>query len=107
VARFAAASGQADEAVAVLRQAGFSQAEIDALADTALAQLSGSNPDPAIVEQQLVDQIERKLGRDQTVGLAQSFDRDHPTPSDTFDLGDVSTAVATASGYSCLTTIGN
>ena len=43
-----------------------------------------------------------KLGRDGTIALAQSFDRAHPTVGAVFDLGDVSTEVAVASGYGCL-----
>jgi hypothetical protein len=51
--QFSAASAQADTAVDALRQAGLTQADIDALADTASQQLEGTNPDSALVEQLL------------------------------------------------------
>ncbi len=104
VAQFTAASAQADLAIDALRHAGLRQSDIDALADTALAQLSGPNPDPAVVEQQLTDLIESNVGHDAAVALAASFDEQHPTGGNAFDLGEVSDGVATASGYACLIT---
>ena len=77
------------------------------MADTALEQLEGTNPDSALVEQQLVDRLVAQLGRDAVVDMAASFDQQHPTASAVFDLGDVSAAVATSSGYACLLTLGS
>jgi hypothetical protein len=81
--------------------------ELDAQFAPASAQLSGANPDPALVQQRLVDLIEAQLGHDEAVALAASFDRQHPTAGNVFDLGDVSDSVATPSGYACLLFLAN
>ena len=105
--QFGPAARQAEAAVAALRQAGYGQADIDALADAAQAQLAGGNPDPGLVEQQLVDLLEARSGHDAAVALATSFDAAHPTTADVFDLGDVSDSVANDSGYGCLAILGS
>ena len=55
-------------------------------------------PTGAVAEQLVVDQLDAKLGRDGTIALAKAFDRAHPPSGAVFDLGDVSTEVATSSG---------
>jgi hypothetical protein len=105
--QFSAASAQADAAVGALRQAGLTTTDIEMLADTASQQLEGPNPDSALVEQQLVDGLGARLGRDAVVSLAASFDQLHPTAAAVFDLGEISPAVLESSDYGCLATAFN
>jgi hypothetical protein len=93
---------QSAAAVAALRDAGFDDAAIEAMADAVIAQLSGPNPDSVLAEQLVIEQLDGRLGRDGTIALAASFDQAHPTVPAVFDLGDVSRDVAASAGYECL-----
>jgi hypothetical protein len=104
--QFGPALEQAQAAVDAVQAAGLTPADVDALADAAADQLAGEDPDPALVEQRLVELLRDRLGADATVALAASFGTDHPTEAAVFDLGDASDEVAAASGYGCLVQAG-
>jgi hypothetical protein len=97
-----AAVDQGDAAATALQQAGLTPEDVEALADALFARLTEPGGDSAVAEQLAVEGIDARLGREGTLALAQAFDRDHPTSGAVFDLGDVSDAVATESGYGCL-----
>jgi hypothetical protein len=98
--QLAPAASQSAAALDALRQAGLDQATIDALADQLAQRLT--EVDGAVAGQEVVDRLSDELGRDRLLALAQSFERDHPTPVGLFDLGEVSDDVASSSGYGCL-----
>jgi hypothetical protein len=100
--QLAPAVAMATASVDALRATGFDDAAVDRMASTAVDELSGTNPDPGVLTQQLIALLDERLGSGGTTALARSFGAANPIGAEVFDLGSVSDEVASASGYGCL-----
>ncbi len=90
------------QGVAALQALGLTDAQIGELADTAAKDLAARDPDDQAVEQHVADVLTRMVGKAELAAAVRRFGDEHPRPEGLFDLGEVSPALATSSGFTCL-----
>jgi hypothetical protein len=103
VARTDLAAARADAAVAVLRELGLNDQQLDELADLTVAKVTSTDTDALVDQEALIARVAEMVGdRSRVDAAADAFAIANPEPEALFDFGDVTEDVARSSGYACL-----